>query len=628
MFTKLPAALRMLDLNPAGIMCICTVIAVLLSALVLPQFDKEAYADTAAWLKQINAADAALATKALAVNKADTKALNEIALAYMLGDGVKIDHRKASEYFQQSAKLGNTDAMLFYGILTHSHMRKPQEESQRWIRKAVAAGNEKALEYALNRPQYQRPDATSSRYEPDRIKQLLRAHYKSKAALGDTDDIWADLRLSKSEKLRHVQKLEQKAKGGDKLAQYLIGYRYTHNAWPAYWTFNGLTQFNEIEGTTDDESFDPSGSKYIRGIDYLKAAANAGFVPAERALSSAFRDYCNQYYDPRVTAQLQALRAQKLRRQDMAISWKKRAALQNDSASNEDLSQEYRDFRNRQSKQNNQSLEYGRCALKNGGYLAHANLASTYAQMGFTAEALDEELAALGTTRARLALDLDEMFVCADCSGRYEHSLENVAEQLWSGEGGLTDKALAKRLIVRNAATGDESANEDVGRFLEKTGNPSDALPYLLKADSARSLCEYGQIMCRGNSSAGNMQLGINALLRAKGKGSEEATVLLGDIYGFGRGVKQNQELASQYYTYAANKFHSSQSMMRMGEMYEHKDTTAATKQKAIFWYRKALHSGDRHAASKLKQLGDEDPQASKAPNSEDDYQCGSHHCR
>ncbi len=600
-FDKIPAALRMLDLNPVGMTCVCAVISILLSALLLPGLDRDANLDTAAWLNQIKTADDALASRALTVNKADAKALNGLAFSYMLGDGVTVNHKKATEYFHQSANLGNTDAMLYYGILTHSHLRKQEMESQRWISKAVAAGNLNALEYDFRRNHARPSEETYKKYKPEQIKLLsnLLAQYKPLADRGDTDGIWGYMRLSRSENPRYLDKLEQNAKAGDRTAQYLIGYRYAEQAWPDHWTLNALP----LDGRTNESSYDRMQdtpmSKYLLGMEYLKIAGNAGFVPAERELNSAYYQYGNRFTNPFENPQTFALHAQKLRRIDIAAGWSKRAALQNDGVSSVQVS---RGHRWSETATKEKQLEDGRRGLHNSGYFGHADLALTYASRGMPQESLDEDLATLGTTRAQLASDVDEILVDSECD--VESSLTKVAKALRDGEVVPQNIDLAKKLIKRLAAAGGSLNSEKIGHFLVSTGNPNEALPYFRNAGTRDALYQIGKILCRGNHTPAQMQTGIHALIDAKRKGSEAATVLLGDIYYFGRGVKPDHKLASTYYLSAAARFDSTAAMMRMGHMYEHADATSSNKESAIAWYRNALEYGNKHAAIKLKQLG------------------------
>lgn len=611
----------MLDLNPVGMMCIFTVIAILISAFILPSLDKDTNVDTAAWLRQIKIADDALAIKASTINQDDAKALNSIALSYLIGDGVTTDHQKAIKYFRQSAKLENTDGMLFYGILTHSHLRKQEAESQSWIDRAIAAGNLYALEY---RAQYQSRGASAARHEraaghkaidkthkladPELFKRLCAQH-KPLAELGDTDAMWAIMRLSHAENLRYLEKLEQNAKAGDRLAKYLIGYRYVENAWPDYWTINAAPRNGRTGESTSKRMQVTSMAKYIFGMQCLEEAGNAGFVPAERLLDRAYNYYGNQF-NPFENPQTLALHAQKLRRRDIASSWQKRAALQNDSLANEALGEMYPTRT-----PSSETLKYARAALKNGNYRTHAVLSNSYGFQDMPKESIDEAVAALGTTKAAMALDADE--ICIDDECNVAESLAHLAMALKDGEGVPQDINLAQRLMKRLAVLDNPERYQALGDFLIKTGARDEGLKYLRKADSATSLCKLGKILCLGNPPAAQMQEGIQALQQAMRKGSTEAPLSLGDIYNFGRGVKPNEKLATEYYIFVATKVDSllyswsarpaaTAAMMRMGEIYERKESTLANRKMAIAWYRNALAYNQQQAAVRLKQMGEQ----------------------
>ena len=82
-------------------------------------------------------------------SQADAAALFQLGIQYEAGDGVQQDYRKAFDYYQKAADLGNSDAMLSIGVLyaNGTGVVKNLKEAAKWFKAAAELGNVYAQYY-------------------------------------------------------------------------------------------------------------------------------------------------------------------------------------------------------------------------------------------------------------------------------------------------------------------------------------------------------------------------------------------------------------------------------------------------------------------------------------------------
>ncbi len=81
-------------------------------------------------------------------NETDVEEILNLATAYMLGDGVSKDYKKAAELYQQAADVGNTDAKFLLGLLYERGVGVTQDykRAAELYQQAANAGNADAMD--------------------------------------------------------------------------------------------------------------------------------------------------------------------------------------------------------------------------------------------------------------------------------------------------------------------------------------------------------------------------------------------------------------------------------------------------------------------------------------------------
>jgi len=126
------------------------VVAVVLSAIVLFPSVAGAAGDWEDGLRAYDAGDYPSAVQAWrrAASAGETEAMTALANAYLRGEGVVADPRRAAAWYRRAAERGNTVAQLNLGDMTARGVGVPTDaaEAYFWLGVAAARGNAWAAE--------------------------------------------------------------------------------------------------------------------------------------------------------------------------------------------------------------------------------------------------------------------------------------------------------------------------------------------------------------------------------------------------------------------------------------------------------------------------------------------------
>jgi TPR repeat protein len=450
-------SIRMMEINQIGIISICVVIAMLLSAYLEPMLDKQLNFDASA----LNARIAAETQKAhqleSTLSPSDGKGWSALGLRYYLGDRVKASRDAALRCYKKAAAAGDPEGMYMLGALTASTRSKEDHNaSVRLITQAAALGNPVAAE--------------SLDWNAKRNYSVI-GMYKKLADQGDINATWGLMRLREDK--RYFDKLREAAARGDVLAQYVVGSRLAQGTWPEHWLkFAPYRSY----AMNDDRS------EFFKGLELLKLAAEKEFAPAQIALSETYGGYAavRDYSDdsPMLTPQQYNWQVQQRSHADLSRAWLERARLHDSYMANVRLF-----FQNRWAREGpdlNTALEAARKMVAWRCFDQIDELCQTLAKNDQHELVYEVETTALGSSPKDFEKDLDTLILSYDASVTSK-LMGGIAAQLAAGEGVKQNIPLARRvMVVRGKLCGADFLSE-AADFLTKYGGTDGEIIALYK---------------------------------------------------------------------------------------------------------------------------------------------------
>jgi TPR repeat protein len=408
----------------------------------------------------------------------DAIALRQIGFDYLVGNKVSVSRAKALSCFDRAAKLGDADAMLYAGLLKHTHRPgKERDESNALIAAAAKAGSPHALEYQITHSVNAGGFAdikSPTISESEAIADVTR-RYKILADRGDTDGLWGVLRCGSKDQ-GYIAILRSNAGNGDVVAQYALGSYLTERSWPYDWSRTRLRS-DSLETPAEAPNEDP----YNEGVALLYSAAEAGFVPAEETLTRLFDP--NHHWNPSIDVHVKAMRGFYFYRcpqtkgnyKDLSIDevWRRTAMLQKSLNI-------YGKQASRRGDIYPEAIEQARELTKLGGLSEHNIRSNTVAQASDQKEWVREMFAALDSTPEKFESEFDSLTFDMDCnSGEALSSAASYFE--------TSNPALAKKCMITRAELGDVSYYWDAEHWLEEHGGSKKELAYYQQFSTARN---------------------------------------------------------------------------------------------------------------------------------------------
>lgn len=596
-----------IDIDRFGILSLLGIMGVLLVALAAPSLDKQERVDAQRWSQFIVADEENYAAQLQRATTTPAQ-LNALGMKYITAGGVRMDHAKALSYFRKAALSGDPDAKFYLAVFSHTH-QPAQRQNDEAIAKAAEDGSIPALEWTYWTQRGPYNDAVKA------TRHQLITHYQRLAErTGSTEAIWGLLRVSEYENERWLRALEKNAKGGDVLAQYVLGYRYVSARYPQ--PFELQTIYPRVTGDwrkiTDTQSY--ADNRFLEGLDYLTSAAEAAFGPAELALAYANSTTEGFGVEPLYRQILGpgswGWSIQTHHRNAVAAVWIKRMAIQDiPAAFNKlvfDAPAAYRETpRQAQEEQAN-----GLRATKNGGSRAWAQMYSNYWRHGERKLAYEAALRSLNSSPETIANDVDNLVLDTPCD--VYDMVDKLADVYRRGDvdaGVKRDAVLAAKLKMLLLGSPNHST-DDIIQFLEKCKvSPEQLVKMLEKKDGAEAKLTLARMYITGKGCKADPKRALDILESVLNADLPNQAAsggnVLAEIYFHGQGVPVNYAKAKYYYELSA-KHGNAASMLRLGDLYLRGLGGPANKEAAIEWYQKAFDAGadEFTAAARLRELG------------------------